>query len=378
MVFPLVVKKAGLLAIGLSLLLPAVITQRAWGAEGESEADADRSPWSVFPILAYSPETNAMLGAGVVYTFDVDGRVEGGSTAGRRSALAFASAYTFKNQFFVSIAPSLYWDDEAWHAEGEINGKRFPNTFYPIGNDTAADRAEDYSDLGLDVAGALSRRLVGSFRTGGQAGAFFSKISKKEAGGDLDRDRVAGSDGGRLVGFGPVLSWDDRDNDFATRRGARYSLGAAYFAKVWGSQFNVSKYEFDARQFFPLGGEHVLGAQIYAVANLGTVPFQTMAALGGSNRMRGFFEGRYRDRHMLAAQVEYRFPVVWRFGAAVFSSVGDVAHDLDGFELGDFKAAGGAGIRFSLNQADRVNLRFDGAGTSTGDVNFYVALGEAF
>lgn len=110
----------------------------------------------------------------------------------------------------------------------------------------------------------------------------------------------------------------------------------------------------------------------------GVVPFQSMPALGGAQRMRGFFDWRFRDDHMVAAQLEYRFPVWWRFGAAVFGGVGDVAPELDAFELGGLELAGGAGVRLALNPKDRVNLRFDFGATSEGDANLYITLGEAF
>jgi outer membrane protein assembly factor BamA len=359
----------------VGLVLATLRLDAATEAEQAGDADSERSPWSVFPILAYSPETSAMLGAGLVYTFEVDPHPPRDA---RRSALALASAYTLENQFFVSLSPNVYWDAEAWNASGEISGSLFPSTYYPVGRDTPADRAEDYTERGLGAEAALTRRLAGRFRSGAQAGLLYSDVTNTEPGRDLDQGRVDGSDGALLIGAGPVLLWDDRDNAFATQRGGLYSLSSAYFAKAWGSNFNVSKYELDARQFFPLGGEHVIGAQIYAVANLGTVPFQTMAALGGSRRMRGFFEGRFRDRNMLTAQVEYRLPLFWRFGPAAFAGVGDVSHDISSFRFDDPKLSGGAGLRFALNQADRVHLRFDAAGTSTGDVNFYVDLGEAF
>ena len=331
----------------------------------------------MFPILAFSPETRLMLGGGLVFTFHSDGRADDHSKL-RRSSIALATAYTFKRQFFVSVAPSVYWDSEAWHAAGEVSAIRFPNTFYPIANDTTEDEAEDYTEWGVTAAGRLTHRLAGSFRTGGQAGVYYRKITDEEAGGDLADDRVVGSDGGTAVGFGPVMLWDSRDNDFSTYSGGIYSLTATYFADVWGSDFNLSQYELDARQFFHLGGAHVIGAQIYGKANFGDVPFQLMGALGGAQRMRGFFEGRFRDLHMVTSQVEYRFPLVGRFSGAVFGSAGEVVGELDDWGTEHLRGAGGGGVRFALNQADRVKLRFDAAGTTTGDVNFYVALGEAF
>ena len=365
-------------AFGVALAVWASCTPALSAPDRAQGRDDDRSPWSVFPVISYSPETSALLGGGAVYTFRADdGRDPNGREA-RRSSIAAISAYSFKSQFFISLSPSVYLDGEAWHAEGGLALRRFPSTFYPIGKHTTADRAEDYTDLGLSALAALTRRLAGSFRTGGQIALYYSKIGDVEPGGDLDRGRVAGSDGGRLAGLGPRMIWDDRDNDFSTRRGGRYSLSATYFGQDWGSEFGVSSYELDARQFFALGGEHVIGAQVYGLANFGNVPFQAMAALGGANKMRGYFEGRFRDLCMFEVQVEYRMHLFWRFGGAIFAGAGDVGRSVDDFAPEDVKVAGGGGLRFALNQDDRVNLRLDAAGAGNGDVNFYVVLGEAF
>jgi len=329
-------------------------------------------------VIAYSPEPSLMLGAGFVYTFATDGETRDGEKEPRRSSILLASAYTFENQFFVTLAPSVYLDREAWHASTELNARVFPSTYYPVGEDTPEDAAEDYTDRGGSVFAELTRRLVGAFSTGGDAFVLYSDIADAEAGGDLAGDRVLGSRGVVLAGAGPIVVWDDRDNDFASRRGGRYALSALYLPRAFGSDLDVSKYFLDLKHFFPLGGEHVLGARLHAESTLGSVPFQAMATLGGSKAMRGFYEGRYRDLHAFTVQTEYRFPLFWRFGGTVFGSVGEVAHRLDGFDTEHLREAGGAGIRFSLNQDDRVNLRFDAATTSTGDVNFYVDLGEAF
>ena len=64
-------------------------------------------------------------------------------------------------------------------------------------------------------------------------------------------------------------------------------------------------------------------------------------------------------------------------GFVLFGSVGDVAASVDQFDLGDFKAAGGAGIRLMINKKDRVNIRFDyGLGRDTS--GFYFAFAESF
>jgi outer membrane protein assembly factor BamA len=103
-----------------------------------------------------------------------------------------------------------------------------------------------------------------------------------------------------------------------------------------------------------------------------------MAALGGSTSMRGYYDGRYRDRSQVVFQAEYRFPLIGRLGGAAFLSYGDVSPRLSQFDLLRFKYSYGTGLRFRVNPRERLNLRIDygwGKGKSQG---LYFTLGEAF
>ena len=94
--------------------------------------------------------------------------------------------------------------------------------------------------------------------------------------------------------------------------------------------------------------------------------------------MRGFYEGRYRDANLLTAQIEYRFPVIWRFGAVVFASAGEVASSVPGLFSGRLKVAAGTGIRFMFDRDNQVNVRADVAFASNGNYNGYINIVEAF
>ena len=93
--------------------------------------------------------------------------------------------------------------------------------------------------------------------------------------------------------------------------------------------------------------------------------------------MRGYYDGRYRDNALLAAQLEIRLPVWWRFGAVFFGSAGLVARDPPSIRLDTTKVSGGAGVRFVLDEASGASLRMDVAFGSDG-TDFYINLGEAF
>ena len=144
-----------------------------------------------------------------------------------------------------------------------------------------------------------------------------------------------------------------------------------------GSDFTYWTFEHDDRRYISLADDKVLAIQAYISMAIGEAPFNRLPAMGGQNRMRGYYEGRYRDEAYLMGQVEYRQVLSGRWGFVVLGAVGDVAEDLTKFHGSDFKLAGGAGIRFLFNKEEKVNLRVDfGIGKDTSGV--YFGLEEAF
>jgi hypothetical protein len=113
----------------------------------------------------------------------------------------------------------------------------------------------------------------------------------------------------------------------------------------------------------------------FSSGSTGDPPFFDLAKLGGANLFRGSYEGRFRDRRRVAAQAEYRHP--GPIGLAVFGSAGQVARSWGDVRISDLHYAGGAGLRFRLSAAERVNLRLDD-GFGPGESGVYFALGEAF
>jgi hypothetical protein len=109
----------------------------------------------------------------------------------------------------------------------------------------------------------------------------------------------------------------------------------------------------------------------------GDVPFYKLPALGGK-RMRGYFNGRYRDNFYMVMQLEYRQMVWWRLGFAVFGGVGNVAEEMIDFSFKNIKYNFGAGLRLMFNEAEKVNLRVDFGMGSGGNAGLYFGIEEAF
>jgi hypothetical protein len=94
--------------------------------------------------------------------------------------------------------------------------------------------------------------------------------------------------------------------------------------------------------------------------------------------MRGYFEGRFRDKNYLAAQVEWRQPIYKFIHASAFFSAGEVAPEIDLFKISTMKFTGGGGLRILLNKKEAIFARVDFAFNNEGGTGFYIRINDAF
>ena len=93
--------------------------------------------------------------------------------------------------------------------------------------------------------------------------------------------------------------------------------------------------------------------------------------------VRGFPSGRYLDTAMVQSQVEVRWNPFGRIGVVAFSGTGLVAEDFGSLRLSDGAIGYGAGVRYRISDADRMNVGLDVA-FGDDDVAVYFRIGEAF
>ena len=156
------------------------------------------------------------------------------------------------------------------------------------------------------------------------------------------------------------------------RRGGRYRTAVGRYLDRSGNGDGFTRIDVDLQQYVPFLNER----RVFALRALGsfsdvddgaTMPFYLMRTLGGGQTLRGFRDFRFRDRHLLALQAEYRFEILTALDGAVFFDAGQVAPDLDRFRLRDFEHDWGVGFRFGGNGGVflRLDLAYGGEGPRT-------------
>ena len=170
-------------------------------------------------------------------------------------------------------------------------------------------------------------------------------------------------------GLGAIVEYDSRDFIPNPYRGVYVSLQETFYPKFSGncgeSLWRTTVIWRDA----------VLAADLYGEFNSAGTPWPMLARLGGGQRMRGYYEGRYTDNDLVAVQLELRQRIWRRIGCTVWGGAGNVFADFASWRWSHTLPNYGFGLRWELKK--RVNIRLDyGFGRKTG--GFLLNINEAF
>lgn len=339
------------------------------------EAHHSATPrWSFAPVIGFAPETKWQFGANATVLYQ-GSRTD--SVARRSNANAIA-ILTTNQQYFFHADHRTFLKNERWFLPGKTDLYRFPQFYYGIGAE-AVRSDEESLDLSFFQAEqqALLRLRPGIFIGGGLR--YFRTFNLAwEEGGLLANDSPTGLNGSS--GLAPILSFliDLRDNILTPTRNWFLHVSWESYREGWAGSHNFSRFNFDLRTYLPLteNGKKVLAFQVLNTSNTGQVPFTELSLLGGENIMRGFYRGRFRDNHLLASQVEYRFDLLPWLGATTFVGLGNVSSQWLDFNE-SWRGAGGFGLRFGIIPGEDAALRMDIA-FAEGQRNFYFGFAEAF
>jgi len=349
-----------LIIILVSLSFTALL--KAEGGMDKTEAsrtDSLEKTFVALPYAFYAPETNLAFGAGLLYS-----RLPAGSrVGGRPSTLKSSFTYTLNNQLLLVIWPELYFQNELYFFEAYLNYFKYPDRFYGIGNNTD-DTFEEFTPTIYRAWFNGMKRLLPGLYVGAKIQYEYTSISESEDPAEnqaaiLRNKTLPGSEPNHISGAGVALEYDTRDNLNYPLSGRYYQASAVFHSDAIGSDYNFNSYFLDFREYLQLTGEHVIAFQAVCSLKTGDVPFHQQSLFGGQFLMRGYFQGRYRDKQMVAAQVEYRMPLWKRFKLVSLIGAGEVADSYRNLQVSRIRPVAGLGLRYLFSAKDRVHVRLD-------------------
>ena len=366
--------------------LPRASVDSTAETPGDSTADSLMTPQryknKIFglPFVGYSPTTKFIFGAGGQIQFKTGESAYDSTT--RASNIAAGFSITTAGQWGVSFSNDFFTLHNRWWFNSRILTGYAPTDYYGVGPFTDPSDTNRMEQKVVHFE-AKALRKIGStlylgpyYRLHAAWGVDFHFPA-------LIPSSLHGGDGSTSSGLGFSALTDSRNSFFTPTRGHFVVVDVLANLQVLGSEYDYPYLLFDARQYFPLDTRHnhVLALNLYGQFNGADVPIQSMAQISNVTSqvvMRGVYLGRFRDRHELIAQADYRVHVWKRFGAVVFGAAGNVFGS-NGASLGDeMKYTYGGGLRFNINKRDALNLRMDYTFTSFGGQGLSLGVGEAF
>ena len=324
------------------------------------------------PILFYTPETRFGYGASAILLFNF----KNDSALAPRSTVSLGFAYTQNKQVLSSLPFNLFLKNRAWQVYGEVTYNKFFYNFYGVGNDQPIDFVERYGVEFPRLRITALKKVAPHFYAGLRYAFDKYSLFKLDTTAQLNKGTVPGSKGGIVSGFGLVTLYDSRDNINYPSKGIWTELVFYHDNPATGSSFKYTRIAFDFCKYFSYK-ENILALNAYSIYSNTDVPFFQMGVLGGQKKMRGFYEGRYRDNNVMVFQAEYRRHLYWFLGITVFGDIGQVASRYDRFNAQDWRYTYGLGLRIRLDPVQKINLRIDFA-VGNKKMLPYFTLSEAF
>jgi outer membrane protein assembly factor BamA len=268
---------------------------------------------------------------------------------------------TLNKQYKAFVTSDLIFGKNKYESFTELMFIDFPNFYYGIGDDTKLEDECWVETENLSLEQAFGYKFNKNWYIGIKY--HYNNYYKVDsvANTEVCTFDFSGLEQNRGVqsGIGFKISRETRDNRLNARKGSFLLFEFLNYGKWIGSKFEYNSMVFDYRKFITPKKWLTIAGQIYAEAKPGNVPIQSLALMGGDNRMRGVYIGRFRDKTMIEGQIELRFPIYWIFSGTLFSGLGEVAPKLRNYTLQGIKWTYGAGLRLNVNQATRSNVRFD-------------------
>ena len=326
------------------------------------------------PLYSYSTEAGNIFGLAKFNLIHLSKK----DTISKPSKISEVVTFSSKGRINASATTELVFNENKNIILAYINYKKQPEYIFGIGNDVSKDSQEQVQYERFKFSSTNLFRVAKDFYAGIPVDIATYFNVEPDSNSFLIRDNVTGVKGGFTLGIGLDAAYDSRDNRYNPYHGAYVLAVMMWHPEFLGSVYDYYSFDFNARKYFNPWLNHVIAVQATTTATGGSVPFYDLALLGGDNKMRGYYQGAYRDNVLIDGQVEYRMPIWKIFGMTTWIGTGRVAEKYGDMALDGFKVSYGVGLRIKVDSKNNTNLRIDFGFGGNGIKGTYINFAEAF
>lgn len=178
------------------------------------------------------------------------------------------------------------------------------------------------------------------------------------------------------LGAGFSAVYDSRDVLTYPHQGLYINLTQCFRPRFMGNDYAFSTTELQVDAYQKIWKGAILAEDFRTMLNFGHPSWGMMALLGNSNSMRGYYEGRYRDKHKMEAQVELRQHIWKRNSLTAWIGAGTIFSKFSNIRSRYILPNYGLGYRWEFKK--NVNVRLDYGFGKAGQSGFLFSINEAF
>jgi len=262
-------------------------------------------------------------------------------------------------------------DNRRWSYD--INFASINSKFWGIGYDNAIDNNNEakYKYLSSRTMTEFVWRIYGQIYGGPKATLDYIN------GRDFQKPELWNNETSHTfnVGLGFTLQYDTRDNITCSTHGIFIKIDQVFNPRFLADKYAFSLTELTASSFHPLWRGCTLATNLHARLTYGDTPWGLLSTIGGSYTMRGYYEGRYRDKSEIDACIELRQHIWRRNGAVAWVGAGSIFPEFSAIRWK--KALPNYGIGYRWEFKPFINVRID-LGFGRNQTGFIFSINEAF
>ena len=326
------------------------------------------------PFGGYATETSWVLGITKYNAWKFKSTSLPDSLIQPSSVIAYFY-FTGENQYKFNVTVDLMQNSNKYNSKFDFIFLDYPSLYFGLGNENEIDSGYLVDYKNLMIAPTFYYNVHEKLYIGAKY-TFNNFIDVKNL-VSRSNDSLIELNEGIQSGLGFHMYREARDNRIRARKGSYLNVSYDYYGKYLGSDFNYGAFMLDYRKYISPIPQLTIAGQFFTELTHGDVPIQSMPVVGGAYMMRGVYENRYREKQMLMAQLELRFPLFWIISGATYAGLGQVAPKVSDLRLDGFHLGYGAGLRILIDEATSSVLRFDFSFNKDGH-SIFIGFNEAF
>ena len=354
----------------LVLLLFAFVSANAQRSSAVARKKK-QSGIAAIPMLNYNRTQGLILGALVSKYYKLDKK----DTLSPSSTTGIFGMYTTEKSYAVFAFSRLYFARDRWRAMVALGASDINFQFYLEDPTASTGNFYDYSTKAKFVSLQLQRNIFRRIYFG-PTGSFINTTT------DFGLPDVSGMDSvsiSTLNNVGYIITNDTRDHVQYPTRGMFVNFKNQFYRDWVGSDYQFERYLVTYNQFFKLSKDDdtkVLALRASFNIAAGDVPFEGQSVVGGDD-IRGYSQGKYRADQVYTLQTEYRWNFYKRWGMVAFAGIASAVAKFGDVFDSQLLPGAGAGIRFRMLPAEKINIGIDGA-LGKDDYSITFRIGESF